>query len=68
VIKLKIKIITRSGKQEFELDGQPIVVCVEDKKYLLKDNPRFLWILGSHFKRINDKCKQGLVEIMEEWK
>lgn len=57
---MNIKVITRNGKQEIEATGRPIILCVEDKKYILTEK--------GTFRRIRTKLKKELVEIMEEWK
>ena len=67
---MKVLIISRKGKQEVEVEGSPVIFCVEDKRYLLKEQPAFLGIrkLGHHFKMIRDRTKNQIVEVMEEWK
>lgn len=57
---MKIRVMTREGNQELEVTGSPIIVCIEDKKYLLTER-------GS-FRRIWSKLKKDLIEIMGEWK
>jgi len=67
---MKIKIISRKGKQEIDVNGHPIIFVIEDKKYLLREQPTFFGIkrFGHHFSMIRDKVKNQLVEVMEEWK
>lgn len=55
---MKIRIITSEGSQELEVTGSPVIICVGDKKYLLTER-------GS-FKRIRNKLKKDLIEIMGE--
>lgn len=55
---MKIRIITSEESQDLEVTGSPVIVCVGDKKYLLTER-------GS-FKRIRDKLKKELIEIMGE--
>lgn len=56
---MKLTIITREGRQEFELRGSPIIVCVEDKKYILTEK--------GNFHRVFSKDKKGVISLLEGW-